>query len=220
MSSSDTRGIKSNSHRNSRKLGYLERIVLEFAGLHTYVQAAQVRNYAKEKYGIDLDNRRIHDAIKRLENRKVLTRIAHGKYAINSNAKEFKEIHLGVSLDREFGGGGRRVRRSGCNRVRVHGYASSLREFIRKLYLAYRYLRCLISYIRSVLGHRFRKFVGDVRASCRDIEFGVHGVRGFHFKELKDYRFVQSLGLAPMEFGFDIIGDVEKFFVKIYSTSL
>lgn len=227
-------GNKSNSHQNPRKLlarlGYLERYIIEYTKEHMNVQAAAVRAWLLNK-GIDVNIKRIHDAIQRLVKRGILEKVRYGVYRIIESVKNSilvsannpKELDPDVSSRGMMEGGGGKGRDGGraLKVYRVHGYAGSFEEYVRRVWAAYKMLECVVRFFKKSLGYsRFRRIVRGVDVECVDVVgFGVHGVKGYHFKELKSPRYVYGLGLKPTEFGVDLevlVSGVEKMFVKVY----
>lgn len=212
---SGKREYKDNSNRKTRKLGYIERCIIEFSKTHMFIQAAQVA----VKY--NLDKKRVHDSIKRLERRGIVERVSHGVYRLTRYGMEIMQT-LRVEnkeIDRHVAGsvGGRRV-----GVYRVHVYGSDLYRYVRSIYVARKLIDCVLRYVRSVVGvSAFRRIVRGVDVECIDFVLGVHGIRLYRFRELVSIDIVESLGLKASEFGSDVLAavsgyDIGRMFVKVY----
>jgi DNA-binding PadR family transcriptional regulator len=232
------RSLKAVALRGARKQGtpvagnirYLQRLVLEFASRHVFVTAAGVREYAKQRYGIEIDLRRIHDAIVRLVKRGLLEKVAYGVYRLtqqgknalavlfNSSSKQRSkelEFKVGGMVGNGVGGSvsGSAEHVFARSRLHVRG-AVSLEDLARQLYALYRVVGCALSYLRLLLGeNRFRRAVRDVGVACADHFIGGHGTsvlgrsRSLR-RPLIDLSYFISLGLAPKEIGIDVLAAV------------
>jgi len=79
------------------RIGRVEYLVLEYAVTQAEsFMPSMVANYVRERYKLNLDPRRVHDAIKRLVRRNVLLKIDRGWYMlnpeINVSEKDLKRI--------------------------------------------------------------------------------------------------------------------------------
>jgi len=77
--------------------------VLEFSSQHIYVQAASVKEWARQSCGIDLNPRRIHDAIQRLVKHSVLEKVGHGVYKLTDYGRKILSILLSSEIHKETG---------------------------------------------------------------------------------------------------------------------
>jgi hypothetical protein len=221
---------KASGFQRARKQGvsrlgnvrYLQRLILEFASRHMFVTAAGVREYARQRYGIELDLRRIHDAIVRLVKRGLLEKVAYGIYKLtqlgrsalatllnSSNKGESKESKFKAVAFGGCGGGSVFVRA----RLHVVG-AMSLEDLVRQLYALYRAVGCALSCLRQFLGKsRFYKIVRDVSVACVDYFVGGHGTPALGKsrslkRPLVSLDYFISLGLVPKEIGVDVLAVV------------
>lgn len=218
---------KPNSHNQTRKqtvrIGENEALILEFSKYHYLIQAAQVRVWAKENYGIELNLKRIHDSLQRLVRKGIVEKISRGVYRLTEFGKQIlflvdsktrKETESRVSNNVENGDGNvvKRV-------VRVHVYSNSFEDFVRKLVYVKKIVDCALRYVISVLGSsRFRRIARSVSVSCTDFMIGAHGFYSLRHRPLVSLDRLSGLGLKPKEFGVDVFTNVvvDKLFAKVY----
>jgi hypothetical protein len=205
-------------------------LVLEFGSKHLYITAAGIREYARQRYGSELDLRRIHDAITRLVKRGLLEKVAFGIYRLTQLGKNALAVVLNSSnkkTSKEVGSVVGAPAGVGCvfGRFRLHVRgARSLEDLAGQLYALYEVVGCALYGVRRLLGEkRFRRAVGGVSVSCVEFRVGGHGCslvgRGRSLKRpLIDLDYFYSLGIPPKEIGVDVLAAVSgvKPSVKVY----
>lgn len=216
------------------KLGYLEKLILEFATQHSYINGGEVRAYIKSKYQVEIDRRRIHDALKRLENRGVIRKKTRGIYVLTDqyissvhiklasimseteNMNNMKKLISKQRIDIEeenkdieviVGGGGGGV-------VRFHvvgggwGGVGGVEGFLGCVLFVYRLCGFVLRFFGGVdagLVRRVRRLLRGVRFG--GVVFGVHGFDGFgrcRGVGLVPFGFASGLGLRYREVGVDV----------------
>ena len=216
---------------DGKRFGYLEYLVLEFAGKHVLIQAASVREYLKQEHGIQADLRRIHDALQRLLRKGIIEKIGRGVYRLTEYGKKILNTLL-AKTHKESGfraavGDGNMYANGGVvfGRFRFHVVnGRGLEDVVRQLYAIYRAVGCAVRYFKGLLGKsRFYRVVREVRVECVDYFVGGHGSsvlgrsRSLR-RPLIDLSYFHSLGVKPLEIGVDVfavVGGVKPS-VKIY----
>jgi len=237
VSTTANTAYKDNFRREPRKqlarLGDLQKLILEFSRQHILIEAAQVRAWARERYGTELNLKRIHDALQRLLKRGVVEKVSRGVYKLTKLGKKLASIASLQKLDKESefkarcccGGCGCCGCGVGFGRFRVHVVGvSSLVGVVRCVYVLYRVFGFCVRHFMGLLGRsRFRRVVGGVVFVPVDVFVGGHGVSGFRGRfagrPLVSLEFFEGLGLRPREVGVDVfgvVGGVDKVFVKVY----
>jgi DNA-binding PadR family transcriptional regulator len=214
------------------RFGEIQRYILAFACEHYLIEAAQVRVWVKQRFNVDLDLRRIHDALQRLVKNGILRKIARGVYMLTDLGRQIlavvkdkldsvkRSISKKLRADKEsdvHGG----VRGDGFARFRVHVYGHDVENLIRQLVAVKKVVECSLRYLRELVGRsRFYRLSRSVVVVCLDYFVGVHGFSGFVFgsRPLIGFDKVFGLGLKPREIGVDVFAasNVGKMFVKVY----
>jgi DNA-binding PadR family transcriptional regulator len=228
---SNTNGInKDSSNPEARKyiavdgkrFGYLEHTILEYASKHLYLAASEIREYIKGDIQIDI--RRIHDALQRLVKKGVVEKVSRGIYRLTEYGKKLLNTLLSArkESDTKWRGAGAI---GGFGRFRLHvRNGRDLEDLVRQLYAVRRVVDCALGYVRRVLGkRRFYKVVRGVHVECIDFFVGGHGSslfgKGRSLKRpLFGLEYFFSLGLKPREIGVDVfavVGGVRPS-VKVY----
>jgi hypothetical protein len=240
---------RGNPRTELSRLGPLESLILEYAvDVAEEFAPSDVVVYARRKRGVELDRRRVYDALQRLVKRGVLTKPRRGWYRLSESVdlssrdiklKEARERLLDHALtkargDRKDSGSvamarvlGCRV--VGCGVVRVHGCCGDLVSFFFEVAYAYYVLnyvlRGLEAYLRRV-GYSTR-FVRGVRGVARRLAqraigceavIGVHGRYGSRRRGLLPLLYAEKLRFT--ELGVDILvhEELPKIHVKVYTT--
>jgi DNA-binding PadR family transcriptional regulator len=217
---SNTNGInKDSSNSEARKytavdgkrFGYLERTILEYASKHLYLAASEIREYIKRDIQIDL--RRIHDALQRLVKKGVVEKVSRGIYRLTEYGKKLLNTLLSQKAHKESD---TKWRAAGAmvdfGRYRFHviNARGGLEDLVRQLYALYRVVGCALGYFRGLLGkRRFYRVVRGVSVVCVDYFVGGHGSslfgKGRSLKRpLFSLEYFFSLGLRPREIGIDV----------------
>jgi hypothetical protein len=228
----------------SRKLGLrvgpLELLILIYATqVAPWFRPGDVVVWAREHHGIALDNRRVHDAIKRLVERGILRPVEKNGERIRGLYILAKDISLpietisnaleAISYIYEVPRKTTRICDGDCV-VRVHAVVRDVYEFVRSVAYSYAFLRfvwgCIWSdpgvlglsksFVRSVW-REARSFVASLNAGS--VVIGCHGRYGRGGESKFD-------SLAPLymcndgqyyEIGFDIpVPRAFDFFLKVY----
>jgi len=180
------------------KLGSLEYLILEYAvKVAESFTPSDIVVYAREKYSMSLDRRRVHDAIQRLVRRNVVVKVKRGWYRLADSVdlppediklKKHRENLLDHVLqsrrNKNADPKDNRLRALvgvvGCGVVgggvvRVHGVAGGLVEYFFQVAFSYYVLGVLLrgleGYLRG-LGYS-RGFVGGVRGLARRFALSV-----------------------------------------------
>jgi DNA-binding PadR family transcriptional regulator len=215
---------------DGKRFGYMELLVLDFSAKHMLIQAAQVREYIRENYGVEVDLRRIHDAITRLLRKGVVEKVSRGIYRLSEYGKKILNTLLARSKTGKESGfraaarDGNVYADGGFGRFRLHVVgAGGLEDLVRQLYVVYKVVGCAINYLKVLLGkRRFYEIVRGVYVACVDYFIGGHGVSVFgRSRSLKrpliDLSYFESLGIKPKEIGIDVFTAINiKPSVKIY----
>jgi hypothetical protein len=214
------------------KFGEVQRYILVFACEHYLIEAAQVRVWVKQKFNVDLDLRRIHDALQRLLRNNIVRKVSRGVYMLTDLGRQILAAvkdKLG-SLKRSIGKKLRADKESdargvpdgdGFARFRVHVYDSDVENLIKQLVAAKKVIECSLRYLRQLVGRsRFYRISRSVVVECLDYFVGVHGFSGFKSgsRPLVGFDKLFTLGLKPREVGVDVfaVSNVGKMFVKVY----
>ena len=223
---------KSDSQQSARKqlvrLGENERLILEFSKYHYMIQAAQVRVWLQQNYGIELDLRRIHDSLQRLLRKGIVEKVARGVYRLTEFGKSIlgfvktrKETEC-TSVDGDANVSSSNVeKRVRVTRVHIYNRKGSVEEFVRQLIYVKKVIDCTIKYVRGLIGSaKFRRIARSVEVSCIDFRIGGHGVYGLKHRPLISLDRLLSLGLKPRELGVDVkvITSLDRLFSKVYIT--
>jgi hypothetical protein len=208
---SGTGAYKASSLGNPRtelsRLGPLESLVLEYAvEVAESFTPSDIVVYARKKYGLRVDRRRVYDALQRLVKRGALTRLRRGWYRLSERVDlTGGDVRLKRARERlleqafKARAGDRKDSRWGlmavarvlgvgvvdCGVVRVHSYSGGLVSFYFQVAYAYYVLgyvlRGLEAYMR---GAGFSAgFVGRVRGVARALALraaGCDAVVGAH----------------------------------------
>ena len=216
--------------RKKLRIGKNEAYILYFATKHAFVTSASIKSFYRD---IELNPKRIHDAIVRLVKKGILEKVSHGIYRLTEFGKNFvtmninkiKSIVSQISIHKETehsqnDGDGESVFR----RVRIHGNVSDVENLVRQLVFMRKVIDCALKYLKSLIGvSRYRRIARSVVVSCVDYFVGGHGIDGFRGRNsrrpLVSFEFFESLGLKPKEVGVDVfaVSNVGKVFVKFYT---
>ncbi len=235
-----TEVYKSTANQLARKklrIGKNEALILYFATKHAFVTSASIKSFYRD---IELNPKRIHDAIVRLVKKGILEKVSHGIYRLTEFGKNFVAMNINriksivnsiasqISVRKETehtqsDGDGESV----FKRIRIHDVSNveNVENLVRKLVFVRKVVDCALSYLRSLLGvSRYRRIARSVKVVCVDYFVGGHGVAGLRTRSanrpLIDFRYFESLGLKPKEIGVDvfaIVSGVGKVFVKFYT---
>jgi len=187
--------------------------------------------YARKKYGLEIDNRRVYDAIQRLLKRGLLVKIDPGWYKLVDRNLTLKDLEMVCYrakqrlLARAKQAGGKESEWGPCERVdnpvvRLHLFSRSARSLgdlhyclAVVHYASGRALKCVeaemrrrgysVHVIRSIR-RRARELADRVRG-CR---VGAHPLRGCRRRELVPLTIFEGVK-AHRELGVDLILDAE-----------
>jgi len=232
---SNPRGYKVFGNQETRKqvarFGEIQRYILAFACEHYLIEAAQVRVWVKQRFNIDLDLRRIHDALQRLTVKNIVKKISRGVYMLTDLGRQIlaavkdkldsikRSISKKTRADKESDARGVSDG-DGFARFRAHVYGSDVENLIKQLVAAKKVIECSLRFLRQLVGRsRFYRISRSVVVECLDYFVGVHGFSGFKSGSRPLIGFdVIGLGLKPKEVGVDVfaVSNVGKLFVKVY----
>jgi hypothetical protein len=83
----DLQKARTRVHLRAPRIGPVQYLVLEYAlKVARTFMPSDVSSYALEKYGLELDRRRLHDAVKRLVERGYLVKLRRGWYRLSESA--------------------------------------------------------------------------------------------------------------------------------------
>ena len=215
------------------RFGEIQRYILAFACEHYLIEAAQVRVWVKQRFNVDLDLRRIHDALQRLLRNNIVRKVSRGVYMLTDLGRQVLAAVKDRldSLKRSIGKKLRADKESdahgvpdgvGFARFRVHVYGNDVENLVKQLVAVKKVVECSLRYLRQLVGRsRFYRVSRSVVVECLDYFVGVHGFSGFGSgsgRPLIGFDKVFSLGLKPREVGVDVfaVSSVGKVFVKVY----
>jgi len=90
-----------NRVNGSGNLGYLQALILEYALKHADTFApSDIVVYARSTYGVELDRRRVHDALKRLVARNMLVKARRGLYKLSGRV-DISSKDLGIMVEKK-----------------------------------------------------------------------------------------------------------------------
>ncbi|MEM2569236.1 MAG: hypothetical protein QXT67_04780 [Candidatus Bathyarchaeia archaeon] len=216
----------------ARKLALLsnirdvQRLVLSYASNFNVFCAADVVIYfgLKNKYGDDA-NKRVHDAIKRLERRGVVERVSWGLYrlkvglSVEDLSSRTRKLYGGVGFG--FGGGGC----GGVFRVHVRPCWGGLGGFFVRLLVAGVFVGWALRFVEGELVRVYgRRFVRRLRRFVRRNVVVRGGVLGCHGRYGRRGECLLPVGYLDSgyvsEVGVDLLAglprELEKMFVKMY----
>jgi len=214
------------------KFGEVQRYILAFSCEHYLIEAAQVKVWVKQRFNIDLDLRRIHDALQRLVRSNLVKKISRGVYMLTDLGRQIlaavkdkldsikRSISKKPRADKESDARGVSDG-DGFARFRTHVYGSDVENLVRQLVAAKKVIECSLRFLRQLIGRsRFYRISRSVVVECLDYFAGVHGFSGFKSgsRPLIGFDKVFGLGLKPKEVGVDVfaVSNVDKLFVKVY----
>jgi DNA-binding MarR family transcriptional regulator len=214
------------------RFGEIQRYIMAFACEHYLIEAAQVRVWVKQKFNVDIDLRRIHDALQRLVKNNIVRKVVRGVYMLTDLGRQIlaavkdkldsvkRSISKKLRPDKESDGHGV-ARGVGFDRFRVHVYGQDVENLVKQLVAAKKVIECSLRFLRQLVGRsRFYRISRSVVVECLDYFVGVHGFSGFKSgsRPLVGFDKVFSLGLKPREIGVDVFvaSNIGKMFVKVY----
>jgi DNA-binding PadR family transcriptional regulator len=215
------------------RFGEIQRYILAFACEHYLIEAAQVKIWVKQRFGIDLNLKRVHDALQRLVKNNIVRKVARGVYMLTDLGRQIlaavkdkldsikRSISKKLRPDKESDGHGV-ARGDGFARFRVHVYGQDVENLIKQLVAAKKVIECSLRFLRQIIGRsRFYRISRSVVVECLDYFVGVHGFSGFKSgssRPLIGFDRLFGLGLKPREIGVDVFvaSNIDKMFVKVY----
>jgi DNA-binding MarR family transcriptional regulator len=215
------------------RFGEIQKYILMFSCEHYLIEAAQVRVWVKQRFNVDLDLRRIHDALQRLVKNGLVKKVSRGVYMLTDLGRQVlaavkdrldslkRSIGKKLRADKESDARGV-TDGDGFARFRVHVYGHDVENLVKQLVVVKKVVECSLRYLRQLVGRsRFYRISRSVVVECLDYFVGVHGFSGFGgsgSRPLIGFDKVFTLGLKPREIGVDVFvaSNVGKLFVKVY----
>jgi hypothetical protein len=214
------------------RFGEIQRYIMAFACEHYLIEAAQVRVWVKQKFNVDIDLRRIHDALQRLVKNNIVRKVVRGVYMLTDLGRQIlaavkdKLDSVKRSISKKLRPGKESDTRGvahgvGFDRFRVHVYGQDVENLVKQLVAAKKVIECSLRFLRQLVGRsRFYRISRSVVVECLDYFVGVHGFSGFKSgsRPLVGFDKVFGLGLKPREIGVDLfaVSNIDKMFVKVY----